>query len=655
MGQPGRIQSLIWGVLLILVLLRAVLVSLQPLHPAMGDPARRLSAAGLEPLEISLRGQLLADPRPSTDGSRCTALLQLPVGRSELLFSPCPEPALQQGWWLRAQGRLRQPRPAPHPLLSGAAERLQQHEAASQLQVKAWEILQRPATPIADLRRHLASELIKRAGPERGGVLAALVLGSAVTPLPAAVRELFRAAGLSHALAASGFHLSVLLGAVLPLARRLPRAARLLLLGGAMGLFVVLAGPQPSVLRAVLMAAITLGALEGGRRSRPLAALLASALLLLLIWPRWLMAVGFQLSVVATAALVLSSSPLEKRLRQWLPGWCGAWLAPAMAVPLAACLWTLPLQLLHFGVVPAYALLANLLAAPLLTPLTLGAMLLALMSVLVPASLVVLLPPLAWLAAVLLELVRLVARLPMAEWQLGRPSPGLVLLLAAGMLTLLLPRLAGGWRRLAPAGIALAAGLHLAALQADQMLLVHQGGRDLLLARHRGRAALVTLQADGLSCHQSGQLATALGIPRYDWALLLDPVAPDAPECWRQRAGLVLASADGSLPFQPGQRLASPGLSAEPLAPAGRGVWLGVGRRRWLLLPDSQDLWSWQDDDHPLQADGIWLGFRPRLRDQHWIRGQRPGQVWVSGAADSRWPQGWRASGDSGSLQQALG
>jgi competence protein ComEC len=648
------IGGVIWAAVLALVLLRAAVISVQPLPLAPGDPARLLVAPTAPP-ELALQGWLLADPRPSADGSRCTALMQLLVGRTELQFSPCPDPAPQEGWQLRVWGRLRLPTPAAHPLLSGAAERLGQQQASSQLRVSEWQVLQRPATPIADLRRRLAAALIERAGPERGGVLAALVLGSAVVPLPAELRELFRASGLSHALAASGFHLSVLLGAVLPLARRLPQLPRLLLLGGAMALFVLLAGPQPSVLRAVLMVAISTVALECGRRGRPLAVLLTSALLLLLIWPRWLVAVGFQLSVVATAALVLSAGPLEQGLRRWLPGWCAPWLAPATAVPLAACLYTLPLQLLHFGVVPLYALLANLLAAPLLTPLTLGAMVLALVAVLVPPLLGLLLPPLAALAGLLLAVVRLVAGLPMAQWQLGRPSPALVLLLAAGVLALLLPDLPHRWRRLAPAAIALAAVLHLAALQADQLLLVHQAGRDLLLARHRGRAALVTLQADGFSCHQAQQLATGLGVRRFDWVLLLDPLAPAAPACWQEQAGLLLASADGSLPLHPGQRLASPGLSAEPFAPASRGLQLAVGRRRWLLLPDPQDLWSWQAERLPLQADGVWLGFRPRLRERRWLKEQAPAQVWVSGEASPDFPSGWRASGGSGSLQQALG
>ncbi|MEA5413342.1 ComEC/Rec2 family competence protein, partial [Synechococcus sp. BA-120 BA3] len=77
----------------------------------------------------------------------------------------------------------------------------------------------------------------------------------AVGPRPAGLRADCRVAGLSHALAASGFHLTGLLGAVLAIGRGLGRWARLGLGAGAMALFLLLAGPQPSVVRAVLMGA----------------------------------------------------------------------------------------------------------------------------------------------------------------------------------------------------------------------------------------------------------------------------------------------------------------------------------------------------------------------------------------------------------------
>ena len=87
-------------------------------------------------------------------------------------------------------------------------------------------------------------------GPRRGSFLDALVLGSAQVQLPEEIREAFCMAGLSHALAAFGFDLFVLLGSVLMQARRWPSGLRLPLAATALLLFLCLAGAQPSVVRA---------------------------------------------------------------------------------------------------------------------------------------------------------------------------------------------------------------------------------------------------------------------------------------------------------------------------------------------------------------------------------------------------------------------
>jgi competence protein ComEC len=220
-----------------------------------------------------------------------------------------------------------------------------------------------------------------------------------------------------------------------------------------------------------------------------------------------------------------------------------------------------------------------------------------------------------------------------------------------------MPGVAQRWRRWAGVLLALVVALHGAVLLGDQLLLVHQGGgdqgRDLLLARHRGRAALVSTRADGYSCRQAQQLATGLGIKGYDWALLLDPIASDAPDCWRRQAGLVLAGAEGSPPLLPGQSLQSPQLKARALSFDSRAVQLNLGSRSWLLLPDTQSLWAWRGGAQPQRPDGVWLGFEPRLRDRRWLQRRDPGAVWLSGDPGRTLPKGWRASGRSGFLQSA--
>ncbi|MFO7630583.1 MAG: ComEC/Rec2 family competence protein [Prochlorococcaceae cyanobacterium] len=653
--------SAIWsryglGLLLAITVLAASLLPLlRPPQPGPQDPVQLLAGQS-SPLPVQLSGQLLTDPRftdprPTDPPQPCRVVLQLSGGRTELAFPACP--TLQQGWWLRVSGSLRRPQPAPHPLLSGSAERLARQGAWSQLQVEEWQVLRRPATPIASLRRAIAGRLLAVAGPERGGLLAALVLGSAVVPLPQEVRDAFRVAGLSHALAASGFHLSVLLGAVMAVARQGSRPLRLSLAAGAMLLFLVLAGPQPSVVRAVLMGAIALLVLEGGRRGRPLAILAFTVLLMLLLRPDWLLDVGFQLSVAATAGLVLTARPLQEGLQRRLPAPLAAALAASLAVPLAAAAWTLPLQLLHFGVVPLYAVPANLVAAPFLTPLTLGAMGLSLVALLIPPLLPLLAAPFSLLTGLLLAVVKWFAALPLAQWPSGRPLPLLVLLLALALLAWLLPNLRRRWRLLGAGLLALAVAVHLALVSSDQLLLVHQGSRDLLVARHRGRSALISRTADPISCHQARQLATGLGVSRFDWLLLLDPVAPAEPACWQQQATLVLATGEAGRPLLRGQRLQSPGLSAERLDGDSWALQLSIGQRRWLLLPDQQAYWAWRRGDTAPPPTGVWLGYVPRPRESEALQRLLRAPAWLSGEAAGPLPPGWRATGRSGSLLAA--
>jgi competence protein ComEC len=104
---------------------------------------------------------------------------------------------------------------------------------------------------------------------------------------------------------------------------------------------------------------------ESDQRSRGAGVLLLTLILMLLIRPDWAHSVGFQLSAAATAGLTLSAPGLEQQLLRCCPLRM-RWLAAAFAVSWAALVWTLPLQLLHFGSTPLYALVANLLAAPLL-------------------------------------------------------------------------------------------------------------------------------------------------------------------------------------------------------------------------------------------------------------------------------------------------
>ena len=205
-------------------------------------------------------------------------------------------------------------------------------------------------------------------GPEERGLLPGLVVGD-TSRMPAGLQTDFRTAGLTHLTAVSGANLAIVTGFVLLVGRQLGVRGRWLPLVAAVAMvgFVVLARPQPSVLRAAAMGAVALAALASGRRRRSLAALGATVVVLLLVDPWLSRAYGFALSVLATGGLVMLA-----------PGWARRWqgsgvpavVAHALAVPLAAQLVCAPVVAMIAGQVSLVAVPANLLAAPAVAPAT---------------------------------------------------------------------------------------------------------------------------------------------------------------------------------------------------------------------------------------------------------------------------------------------
>lgn len=204
--------------------------------------------------------------------------------------------------------------------------------------------------------------------PEPAGLLPALVVGDTAELSPRVVEE-FRTAGLAHVLAVSGANLAILCGAVLLLLRAFRVGPRGCAAGAALALvgFVILAGPEPSVLRAAVMGAVALLALVLGRERSALPALAVSVIVLVLYDPALGADPGFALSVVATAALVLLAPRWAAALRgRGVP----IGLAEALAVPVAASLATAPVVVGISGRISLVAVLANMLVAPVVAPAT---------------------------------------------------------------------------------------------------------------------------------------------------------------------------------------------------------------------------------------------------------------------------------------------
>lgn len=218
------------------------------------------------------------------------------------------------------------------------------------------------------LRQRVAAAQVKWLDVPIGPLVTAMVLGSDAVDVPFDLRDRFVRVGLAHALAASGFQVSLILNAILSLTRK-----RLSVVGQfntgviALLIFLGLAGFQPAVVRSVVMGLAVLIAVRTKRQINPISSLFLAGTLLLIINPLWIWDVGFELSFLATLGLIVTVEPLQKKL-DWLP----PTIADLISVPLAASIWTLPIQLYVFKIFPLYSLPVNVITSPLISIISIG-------------------------------------------------------------------------------------------------------------------------------------------------------------------------------------------------------------------------------------------------------------------------------------------
>ncbi|HEX6916880.1 MAG TPA: ComEC/Rec2 family competence protein, partial [Phycicoccus sp.] len=252
------------------------------------------------------------------------------------------------------------------------------------LAVSAQARVVEPPGPVAAGAERLRSGLrtaLDGAPEDARGLLPGLVIGD-TSRTPAELTEAMRATGMTHLTAVSGANVAVVVGMVLGVCGvlGLPRRLRPVLAGAALAGFVVLARPEPSVVRAAAMGAIGLLGLSRSRRSAGLPVLGGAVVVVLALDPWLARSYGFALSTLATLGLLLFTRPWGDAVASRLPRRLSP-LGPALAVPVAAQVATAPVVVLLQGSVSIVGVLANLLAAPLVPPATVAGVVAALVSV----------------------------------------------------------------------------------------------------------------------------------------------------------------------------------------------------------------------------------------------------------------------------------
>jgi competence protein ComEC len=322
------------------------------------------------------------------------------------------------GQRLRATGRLKESRPGqPETAILSASSKP--------------GVVEQPAGPFSlpSQLREALREASAWLPPDAAGLLPGMVTGD-TEGLAEDLEAAMKTVGMTHLTAVSGANCSLVLGSLLLLARTL-RLARPLAASAAvsgLGCFVLIVGPDPSVLRAALMGAIGVVALASGRRGRSLGFLCLAVIGLLLLDPRLGVTYGFLLSVLATLGIVL----LGARIASWLNAILPLPLAAAVSVPLSAQLFCSPAIVALQPGFSSYGLIANIVAAPFVAPVTLlGTAALPLLPVW-PGVAHVLIAVAGFCAGCVAAVARFFAGLPgaMLPWAEGSPGMGAMALMS---------------------------------------------------------------------------------------------------------------------------------------------------------------------------------------------------------------------------------
>lgn len=278
------------------------------------------------------------------------------------------------------------------------------------------ELETEPGTPSLPIRlRHwLQQRLELLYQGDAAALLRALLTGDR-SQLSYAVQNDLSVAGMRHAVAVSGMHVSMLLALLSLLCGRNPRLTAFLGIP-VVALFALMTGASASVCRAAVMQILLLCAPLLRREPDPPTSLAAAALVLLIQNPWAIASVSFQLSFAAVAGLLLFSGPIQRRILALSrrPGRVLRFAAGVVSASLGATVLTLPLTVFYFRMVSLAAIAANLLGLWAVT----GCFTLGLLSCLLgPAG-----PVLAWPAALLARYVLALCRI-LAAWPYAAAYP----------------------------------------------------------------------------------------------------------------------------------------------------------------------------------------------------------------------------------------
>ena len=212
------------------------------------------------------------------------------------------------------------------------------------------------------IRSRIKEELKFHLGEKDGSLVAAMLLGEK-DGLEEESKSLYQRNGISHVLAISGLHLTVLGMGIFTILKHVfgNNKGVAVLSSSLMLLYCIFTGSSISTVRATIMFLLSFLAKISGRSYDTLSALGLAAIMQLFLNPYGLNSSGFGLSFLAVIGVTFVAPRLQELLEAKKA------LTKSICVSLGASLVTLPILLVNYGTFPWYSILLNLCILPVMS------------------------------------------------------------------------------------------------------------------------------------------------------------------------------------------------------------------------------------------------------------------------------------------------
>lgn len=264
------------------------------------------------------------------------------------------------------------------------------------------------------------------------GIIQALIYGER-TNIASEIENSYQSLGLIHLLAISGLHVSLMTGMFYFLCIRfgMTREITAILLLCLLPAYIIIAGGSPSVIRSVLMSMLLLASMMWWKKGSILDVISFACMTMLLFNPYYIVNIGFQLSFLVSASLILSSRAIFK----YYP----TTIASLFVVSLLSQITSMPILLFHFNEFSLLSLPLNMLYVPLYSVVILPLALLTvlLLSIFDPIG-QIFAAMLSWMLEILNHLTVWVSQFTFFLLTPGKPGIFLMILYCASILSFLI-------------------------------------------------------------------------------------------------------------------------------------------------------------------------------------------------------------------------